>query len=217
MIYELPYSPMDRSKPSTVWWQGKLPAHGMLELSRPNTMNYNETPLTVSKFEQALVDAGLFLDEAKALFKTWQNSYFNVETGLKVFWIVPRIQVDSILPLTINPLPQHLERVIVGRTEILTPQFENELIHAQQVDSLQKYKSDKYYFAYLDYLKNPSTTSLFSNSFMTSFPRNGFSIGFSVSGPGFQGPFLYNPADKNPLVNIQGRAIFSNGLRKIPF
>ena len=80
----------------------------------------------MTRFEDELVNAGLFDDEAKALLCTWQESYFQ-HNGLKVFWIAPRSFTDSILPIAITPVPQNLNRVIVGRSEVLTMQMEQDL------------------------------------------------------------------------------------------
>jgi hypothetical protein len=55
------------------------------------------------------------------------TSYFEKE-GLRVFWIVPRKFTDEILPLKLNPAPVSLERVLVGRTEVLTAAFEKQLV-----------------------------------------------------------------------------------------
>ena len=74
-----------------------------------------------------LVSAGLYRKEADAMLQTWWDSYF-ARPGLRVFWIVPRAYVDEILPLTVSPAPRLIERVIVGRTEILTPSFEKNLL-----------------------------------------------------------------------------------------
>ncbi|MEP7336138.1 MAG: hypothetical protein ABI977_00105, partial [Acidobacteriota bacterium] len=60
--------------------------------------------------------------EATAMVKTWRDSWF--EEGLRVFYIVPRKTTDAILPITITPAPTELARVLVGRTEIITPEME---------------------------------------------------------------------------------------------
>lgn len=66
-----------------------------------------------------LVDQGLYPDEAHAMVETWRDSWF--EEGSRLIYIVPRAFVDNVLPLTINPAPQQLVRVFVGRLEIVTP------------------------------------------------------------------------------------------------
>lgn len=75
--------------------------------------------------EAMLVAQGLYEKEALAMIKTWRDSWF--EEGLRVFYIVPRTVTDSILPLTIEPQPSELTRVLVGRIEIITPEMEKEI------------------------------------------------------------------------------------------
>jgi hypothetical protein len=72
-----------------------------------------------SDLEDILVSQGLYRDEAHAMLETWRDSWF--EEGSRLFYIVPRPYLDSILPLSINPAPAHLVRAFVGRIEIVTP------------------------------------------------------------------------------------------------
>ena len=76
----------------------------------------------LSDLNQALVGSGLYEKEAAAMIKTWRNSWF--EEGLRVFYILPRQATDAVLPLTIDPKPTELVRVLVGRTEVITPEME---------------------------------------------------------------------------------------------
>ena len=73
-----------------------------------------------TQMESALMREGLFADEAKAMVNTWQDSWF-AEEGKRVLYILPRAWTDEILPLTINPAPTQLTRVMVGRAEVITP------------------------------------------------------------------------------------------------
>lgn len=73
--------------------------------------------------EKALVAQGLFADEARAMVRTWSRQWFASE-GSRIIYIVPRPLVDGILPLSITPKPEKLERVLVGRLEYLTPETE---------------------------------------------------------------------------------------------
>ena len=75
-----------------------------------------------------LVSQGLYEKEADAMIKTWRDSWF--EEGLRVFYILPRKETDSILPLTIEPQPSEVNRVLVGRIEIITPELENEIVYS---------------------------------------------------------------------------------------
>jgi hypothetical protein len=65
-----------------------------------------------------LVDGGLYQKEALAMIETWQDSWF--EEGSRVFYIMPRGEVDSVLPLSIAPEPSKTARVFVGRVEVLS-------------------------------------------------------------------------------------------------
>jgi len=69
--------------------------------------------------QSALVSEGLFPDEAQALLNTWELSYFK-STGLRVFFLVPRAWTDFYLPLEFSK-PAGLNRVMVGRIELVTP------------------------------------------------------------------------------------------------
>jgi hypothetical protein len=101
------------------------------------------------RFHAALVAAGLTRDEARALIATWRESYFD-RPGLRVFWIVPREMTDAILPIVITPRPAKLERVLVGRTEVLTPAFERELRRDFAIDGGKRWENDRYVRAYRD-------------------------------------------------------------------
>jgi hypothetical protein len=67
----------------------------------------------------ALVETGLYRKEALAMIETWGDAWF--EEGTRVFYIFPRPEVDRLLPLTITPAPAAIERVFVGRVEVLSP------------------------------------------------------------------------------------------------
>lgn len=66
-----------------------------------------------------LIDAGLYQKEALAMIETWHDSWFT--EGSRVFYIMPRGEVDSVLPLSIAPEPNKTARVFVGRVEVLSP------------------------------------------------------------------------------------------------
>jgi len=69
-----------------------------------------------------LISEGLYEKEADAMLNTWRDSWF--EEGLRVFYIMPRKTADRILPIDIDPQPAGLVRVLVGRTEMVTPEME---------------------------------------------------------------------------------------------
>jgi hypothetical protein len=76
----------------------------------------------LADLKQILVASGLYEKEAAAMIKTWRSSWF--EEGMRVFYILPRRTTDEILPVTIEPRPAELVRVLVGRAEVITPQME---------------------------------------------------------------------------------------------
>ncbi len=80
-----------------------------------------------------LVASGLYEKEATAMIKTWRDTWF--EEGLRVFYILPRKVTDEILPVTIDPKPAELVRVLVGRAEVITPQMEKSV--QQQISLLR--------------------------------------------------------------------------------
>lgn len=84
-----------------------------------------------------VMDAGLDRAEADAMILTWQASYF-AEPGLRLFWVAPRSFVDRVLPLKVNPPPSSTERVILGRLEMLAPEWERELLtRANEADKAE--------------------------------------------------------------------------------
>ena len=80
------------------------------------------TDEVIQNLRQALVAAGLYDKEADAMIKTWRNSWF--EPGMRVFYILPRSVTDELLPMQIEPGADELVRVLVGRTEVITPEME---------------------------------------------------------------------------------------------
>jgi hypothetical protein len=130
-------------QPANIWWSGAIKGRYIKvvqKLTTPTDPAALQQELT--KFENGLVKAGLYRDEAKAMLDTWKQSYFE-HNGLRVFWIASRAFTDEVLPIDLQPSPQELERVIVGRSEILTPEFEAEL-----KNNLASYSGDRFYEAY---------------------------------------------------------------------
>lgn len=72
-----------------------------------------------ANFESSLTSAGLYPEEAHAMLESWKDSWF--EEGSRLIYIVPRTFVDRILPLKIDPQPAGIQRVFVGRMELVTP------------------------------------------------------------------------------------------------
>jgi hypothetical protein len=96
----------------------------------------------------ALIHAGLFPKEADAMLQTWWRSYFE-RPGLRAFWIVPENVTTGILPLTVEPAPRKKVRVLVGRSELLTPAFEQELVKNVSLTENNPFANDRYLTSYL--------------------------------------------------------------------
>lgn len=82
----------------------------------------DDIPGVLARLEALLVADGLYPREAKAMTATWRDHWF--EDGLRVFYLLPRAEIDALLPLSINPSPTEYERTIVGRIEVITPELE---------------------------------------------------------------------------------------------
>lgn len=94
-----------------------------ISVERPATTQTLDAVLI--ELEKILVAEGLYKKEANAMIKTWRDSWF--EEGLRVFYVLPRKNTDEILPITIEPKPQELVRVLVGRAEVITPEMEKDV------------------------------------------------------------------------------------------
>jgi hypothetical protein len=86
---------------------------------------YNEGNLKslCAAMHAALVHEGLFDDEASALLRTWELSYFK-SAGLRLFFLVPSAWVNHYLPLEVS-VPAETKRVMIGRIELVTSQQRN--------------------------------------------------------------------------------------------
>lgn len=145
VLYAMVYhKPINGS--AEIWWAGSM-GKGVMVTMYPKAVQGLTVERVKTNFKNALVAAGLYKDEAEAMLKTWQHSYFDVP-GLKVFWIVPRRVTDAILPLQIAPLPLNTQRVLVGRSEVLTPNFEEFIYQVYQNASEDVFLGDRYIEAY---------------------------------------------------------------------
>jgi hypothetical protein len=73
----------------------------------------------LEELESILVSNGLYPKEARAMLETWRDAWF--EEGTRLIYVAPRAAVDDILPLDITPAPTDIQRVFVGRIELVTP------------------------------------------------------------------------------------------------
>ncbi|MDI3287147.1 hypothetical protein [Polyangium sp. 15x6] len=71
----------------------------------------------------ALDGAGLYHDESLAMVATWKRQWFRTP-GLRVFYLAPQTWTDATLPLSVDPAPDSVTRVMMIRVEVITPDLE---------------------------------------------------------------------------------------------
>lgn len=96
----------------------------------PNTQPFgvlgDVRKIAMHDMARALVNAGLYEKEARAMVNTWQDQWF-AEEGTRVLYLLPRAWTDRTLALQVSPQPDSVVRVMVGRAELITPTVEREL------------------------------------------------------------------------------------------
>jgi len=97
-----------------------------LDLAKEKMPLKKLAPQVSSALAKALTSHDLFQREADAMVKTWKDSWFQ-EEGLRVLYVLPRAWTDQTLPITLNPAPRDLVRVMVGRAELIPPALEKKL------------------------------------------------------------------------------------------
>ena len=73
------------------------------------------TALTTPQTRAASSAASAPKAEAAAMVATWRALWF--EDGVRVLFMVPREFTDQALPLDLDPAPDELVRVLVGRVD----------------------------------------------------------------------------------------------------
>lgn len=91
------------------------PLDGPVELALPKLDD--ELDELTGQFEALLIAQGLYAAEAKAMINTWRELWF--EDGVRVLYMVPPELTEQTLPLTLEPKPDELVRVLVGRLDLV--------------------------------------------------------------------------------------------------
>jgi hypothetical protein len=60
------------------------------------------------------------------MVKTWSSDWFGDE-GTRVLYVVAESLTNDLLPIRIDPKPDQIVRVLVGRHDLLTPEREQEV------------------------------------------------------------------------------------------
>jgi hypothetical protein len=72
---------------------------------------------------QALDGAGLYHDESIAMVNTWKRQWFRTP-GVRVLYLAPQSWTDASIPITLQPQPDGIARVMLMRVEVITPELE---------------------------------------------------------------------------------------------
>jgi hypothetical protein len=80
----------------------------------------------------ALDDAGLYHDESVAMVNTWKRQWFRTP-GVRLLYLAPQPWTDASIPLTLQPKPDGVVRVMLLRVEVLTPELEAADVQAAQL------------------------------------------------------------------------------------
>lgn len=75
------------------------------------------------KVTEALDATGLYHDEAAAMVNTWKRQWFKTP-GVRVLYLMPQAWTDAAIPLTLDPPPDEMLRVMMIRVEVITPELE---------------------------------------------------------------------------------------------
>lgn len=183
---------------NTIWWSGSIKPSGKVKCLRPVSGESTSWDQALIDLRDNLVAAGLYKKEADAMVQTWKQSYFGT-MGLRVFWIVPRISTDQSLPMKVSPQPDDIQRVLVARSEVLTPEFEKQLLQ----NGTDSYYSDRYYLAY------QARSTALTTAGVTSSLRT--TAGISVYPNPSNASFTFTSTEQGTaqimIVNLLGQAV----------
>jgi hypothetical protein len=110
----LPFAALFENRDGKVAFRVLSGVSGQTTVAAPETGNVEQLKTDLAA---ALAAAGMYPKEAAAMIETWRDSWF--EHGSRLFYIVPRSFLTSVLPLNINPKPTSTERAFVGRVELM--------------------------------------------------------------------------------------------------
>jgi hypothetical protein len=104
-------------------------ARGQKTRVTPGELGALDLAAAMALTARMLEEQGLYRKEARAMVKTWQESYFETD-GLRVLVPLPRAEVDWLLPLCLVPPPRESVRVLIARIDVLTPATEQAALAA---------------------------------------------------------------------------------------
>jgi hypothetical protein len=101
-------------------------ARQVVEVPKPTLALGDFVPKLKAILRERLTATGLYADEAAAMVNTWERSYF-LTPGVRLLYLLPQRELDTVLPLTISPAPEVLLRAMVIRLELQPPSREAQL------------------------------------------------------------------------------------------
>ena len=132
---------------------GSIAPDTVVTVSESEWVNPAQQQVEVFKeVRSGLVSQGLSIHEANGMVKTWWQSYFN-KPGLRIFWVVPQGDLERVLPLVASPKPTKQVRVMVGRSDVLRPKMEQDMVAKLGTKAFRKYSKDRFYLPYLNRLR----------------------------------------------------------------
>jgi hypothetical protein len=103
----------------------------------------------VSQLATSVTDAldatGLYHDEALAMVHTWQRQWFRTP-GVRVLYLMPQMNTETQIPLTISPKPDETLRVMMIRVEVIQPEQEQEDVAMLKTVGSSNWPQVKSYF-----------------------------------------------------------------------
>jgi hypothetical protein len=135
---------------------GIAPAGTLTKNAPPATQPLDTYAQDLAKAMVVELDkAGLYHDESVAMVKTWARQWFRTP-GVRVLYLAPQAWTDAQIPLSIQPAPSELVRVMVIRVEALTPAAEDlDVAAAKKLDSAATKAEGEAYFASLGRFAEP--------------------------------------------------------------
>jgi hypothetical protein len=104
-----------------------IAAGGRLAETAPSEADFEPMDSFVESLGEQVVDAldaeGLYHDEATAMVNTWKRQWFRTQ-GVRVLYLAPQSWTDASIPLTIQPSPEAMVRVMMIRVEVITKELE---------------------------------------------------------------------------------------------
>jgi hypothetical protein len=107
-----------RAAPELGWVDGVPRCEGALGI---RVRDGKAAGATAEDLTRALTTAGLFADEARRVVEIWEPEFFGAD-GARVLKLMPREELDALLPLSITPAPDSLVRAMIVHIECLTPE-----------------------------------------------------------------------------------------------